>query len=51
MICTAEPIKSTKLEADDLKDSNAFVSQIQGDNDNMYVIVFEINEDDYTEDI
>ena len=50
-LAVAEPITATKLEPEKLQDSNDFIANVQGDNENMYIVVFETNEEDYTADI
>jgi hypothetical protein len=45
---TAEAIKTTQL---DLKDSADFIKEVQGDNQNVYIIIFEQNDVDYLTDL
>ena len=52
LVC-AEPVKVTELDSEtDLKDTEALVAQVQGDNKNLYLIVFEKDdEEDHVTDL
>ena len=43
----AEPVKVTELDAEtDLKDTDSLVAEVQGDNKNLYLIVFEKDDEE-----